>query len=962
METPPLLPTFLDMITYKEESNSQPILNDILRNTNSSITKEHPKNQTSSMSYDSHEIGNTYTVDSEQHDKVFLNHLEQKGELAVFMGKSNTPCDYISFKTFKFIIKLLGEDIRKGYVYASFGMYTEEIIWNFKHSVKEKGTGKPNDYIFELKKEWESVMETTQKMKTPMMCFDNLGIIDEQLQKMKLKEQDINENKDDENINNVNDNGNEEELIQEKVDINDNNDSVNDNAEDENENENERPELLINKITFNDNDNNKDNIISHEAEILSESKGNEEPEHNDNENSNDNDNDSNYKELEPKRLSSIDKEIIIKPSQHQTQNPSNPLPPQQQSPLITTESPITTEIPSPSLTKALSNKNEETTQDINDDTIESLDINISSSSPKHPQTHIDTKHKLVHDDNQVTGSTQTFNPEKQQQPKKKVIKKIIRKKPNTTSKKSANTTNTPKKHTTPFNVTNTKSTDMCVICKGIPVRPQECIICRHRYCKLCTNDLDNPLNCRDCNGTLVPLKNDNINKVQIYEANITRFITKPKDEVSQTQKQFNEMSTKDFYVFNKDRYVDDVWKENYKKEEEENNKKYASNSSSQKQSKRIKKDNNNNNNNSNNIFTYNKASDDKIKIIEHYCKDIINEKKITVNPNDQVWSIIYIPCYNNAKDAIAMGHTSGCVSIWDIDKGEKLKSFHEHTSKVYFIKLLEPSSNDNNNNNTRAYLVSVSEDKTIKIWNMQLQNSILSIPNISPLYSLDIINNKCIVVGDKNRNLTIYHIDLSPTSESNCNYMISMSTSHKGFIWRVLNLKKVSSTTCIVSSSEGVLQLHQFANNELKQLDFVHSYEHTHEGLIHDIEEMSQGNFATCGVDHVIKIWNYMTKEAICVIDMLYNDVIYDMIYLNKYDEVCDGTGDDVLVVGGSDKRMKVIGKGKDSKDVKIYGEYVRKEGLYKMRLITNNKKFKYVGINYGNSSNVYLWGKKEEE
>ena len=176
------------------------------------------------------------------------------------MGKCNTPGDYISFKTFKFIIKLLGEDIRKGYVYASFGMYSEEIIWNFKHSNKEKGMGKPNDYMFELKKEWESVMETTQKMKTPMMCFDNLGIIDDELQKMKLKEQDINENKNDENDINVNDNGNEEELIQEKVDINDNND--NDNVNDNAENENERPKLLMDKINSLKNENIYEKVLA----------------------------------------------------------------------------------------------------------------------------------------------------------------------------------------------------------------------------------------------------------------------------------------------------------------------------------------------------------------------------------------------------------------------------------------------------------------------------------------------------------------------------------------------------------------------------------------------------------------------------------------------------------------------------------------------------------------------------
>ena len=158
--------------------------------------------------------------------------------------------------------------------------------------------------------------------------------------------------------------------------------------------------------------------------------------------------------------------------------------------------------------------------------------------------------------------------------------------------------------------------------------------------------------------------------------------------------------------------------------------------------------------------------------------------------------------------------------------------------------------------------------------------------------------------------------------------------------------------------------LHKFADDDLRELEHCHTYNKAHKGLIHDIEELSAGKFATCGGDNEIKIWDHLHNEPISVIDMLYNSTIYDITYLNDYEkEACGLTGDDIIICGGYDKTMKIIGKDENDyeKEPVVYADYPRKEALYKIRVLTNNPTYKYAAINCGCSSTIYLWGKKTD-
>ena len=362
-----------------------------------------------------------------------------------------------------------------------------------------------------------------------------------------------------------------------------------------------------------------------------------------------------------------------------------------------------------------------------------------------------------------------------------------------------------------------------------------------------------------------------------------------------------------------------------------------------------------------NSTPYKTASTEKLSLISSLCQNLTNEKKIEVNPHDSIWSVLYVPSFNNTKDAIITGHSSGNINVFDIEFGKQQKSFNEHTSKVYFLKSIE---NKSSNSSFKTHFVSISEDRTIKIWNAFLQNSILSISSTSPIFSLDLINNSCLIVGDKSKNISIHHFNLSSDDETRRTYSITQETPHESFIWRLLSLKKVEDPKYIVSSSEGSLMLHKFADDDLRELEHCHTFNKAHKGLIHDIEELSPGKFATCGGDNEIKIWDHLHNEPISVIDMLYNSTIYDITYLNDYEkEACGLTGDDIIICGGYDKTMKIIGKDKNDyeKEPVVYADYPRKEALYKIRVLTNNPTYKYAAINCGCSSTIYLWGKKTE-
>ena len=534
-------------------------------------------------------------------------------------------------------------------------------------------------------------------------------------------------------------------------------------------------------------------------------------------------------------------------------------------------------------------------------------------------------------------------PVEEEKPKKKIVKKII--------KKVKPTSNSDMK---PFvssggyggaggstSYTGHVCRSHCVICKGLPVKPQECSRCHKQYCSLCTYELSHPNHCAECDG-LLERDRDSMSQTQTFESNITRYT--PKKEVESDNK-YQGLSAKDFYEKNRDRYINDKWKEDLEKENEIKPRTIRE--------KRLKESI---------IIKEEKVSDitdgvdpNKEYYIKDYCHLLDLQGVLVIDQNEAIWSICYVPNTTSGKDAILTGHAKGNIFLWDIEKSSKIKCYFEHTSKVYDIKLIPIKSE------YKTYFASVSEDRSTKIWDLSLQNSILSISSLSPLFTIDVLNENVLITGDKNKNLSIYHISIGK-DDTKKTFALASPTQHMGMVWRVLILKKNPQHRYIISAGDKTLMQHELSS-DFKKISFIKSYPNAHKGLIHDIIELTDNKFATCSVDHFIKIWDTTNDTFLKEINYLYDSTIFSMIYMNDYDSNCDKTEGDVIVCGGYDKKMKIVCQDEDlRKKVVTYGEYDRPEALYKMRMLYNNKKYKFAAINFGCSANLYFWGVKNIE
>ncbi len=181
---------------------------------------------------------------------------------------------------------------------------------------------------------------------------------------------------------------------------------------------------------------------------------------------------------------------------------------------------------------------------------------------------------------------QNENQESKKQ-KKKVIKKVIKKVPKQNNQNTINnlipyssTSEIPKQINTEIpknnnqhninqtlnkplknkNITNNNNNKVCMICKGFPVRPQECVNCKRQICTICTYELNKIGICNECGGRIEPInKGINNNNNIRFESNITKF--QPKSNIIGERNKYNDLNAKEFYEKNKDRFMNDTWKD-----------------------------------------------------------------------------------------------------------------------------------------------------------------------------------------------------------------------------------------------------------------------------------------------------------------------------------------------------------------------------------------------------------------
>ena len=545
----------------------------------------------------------------------------------------------------------------------------------------------------------------------------------------------------------------------------------------------------------------------------------------------------------------------------------------------------------------------------------------------------------------------------------------------------------------------------CFICKGLPIKPHECSNCYRQYCSLCTYELKNPNRCDGCGGKLSHITKQSVTpSVQTYEANVSkcqndetpnndRRKVRTSSADPSTRSKYLNISAKDFFENNRDRFLNDSWKQTLSMNNNNNNIKLNESASSLRRLDYLNKTqqlpeqhsccslntqpkkapiqllNERTKQKARNTFKTIRSrsigslgSSSSSSYLSKYTNGTFIHKTITIDHNDPIWSICYIPIYTNREDAIITGHLSGVIYIWDITVNMKVKTFCEHTSKIYDIKLLPSDSS------SKMYFLSISEDRSIKLWDTSSQHSLLTIAQLFPIYCIDTIYNQVLISGDKSKNIYIHHVHLNGYNSMKTYTYRKYIEGHNGYIWRILllqklkqNIRNASSSTShyyFVTASDKCLMLFQMIGNDNKKIEHVLTYTNAHNGLIHDLVELTKKRFASCGADGVIKIWDVFKETCLRSIEGIFDGGVFSMIHLNDIDVRCCERGEDVLMCGSCNK-VKVFGLNEGVVNAKdnMYRIIDKKEGVYRMKVLAHNNMYKFVSINYGGSGCLYLWG-----
>ena len=325
------------------------------------------------------------------------------------------------------------------------------------------------------------------------------------------------------------------------------------------------------------------------------------------------------------------------------------------------------------------------------------------------------------------------------------------------------------------------------------------------------------------------------------------------------------------------------------------------------------------------------------------------EKIIPTTKKDFITTLCYCPTLNNGKPAIVTGHQSGNIYAWDIDKDTKIKTYSEHTNKIWDLCKIFFTSK------LRQIFTSISEDSYLKIWDSSSSSkSAISIKYKEPLTAIDIHPSNYIIFASKERTLYCQQVDFGRKGELIKGDKFKENTTHESLILRICILDQGSiHNTYVVTGSENTLQLHKVDFSRRKF--FIHKeFPNAHKGVIRDILDITNMQFLTCGDDHLIKVWDITMDKEIRAIDTVSDTVIYSLMNVFVAD---------AFVFGSEDKKMKIVSKWKilnqeeGEYQPKVHYEYDRKEAAYKMVYLKDNDLYSLAAIDNGCSTNVYMWG-----
>jgi WD40 repeat protein len=240
---------------------------------------------------------------------------------------------------------------------------------------------------------------------------------------------------------------------------------------------------------------------------------------------------------------------------------------------------------------------------------------------------------------------------------------------------------------------------------------------------------------------------------------------------------------------------------------------------------------------------------------------LINEKykkkkitpKVTKVSNSAIMCIVHLIDYH--KNLFATGHEDGIIYLWDINTFADFKILKSHTLNFKIRTLIHMSHVDNN------MLISCSEDKTIKMWNIHngsLIRTIITTSNIIVMEQVKDYNPNIILTGHA-FDFSIYLWDF--TKDEANEQLTYTFNGHLNNVWSFLYLPEINKNYFLSGGEDCTVILWDL---ELKAYIKIFD-EHT--SLITSLAYLGGNKFASAGLDGNIKIWDINLYHSVKTIN-----------------------------------------------------------------------------------------------